>query len=132
MIDKMVQQNGGFHYTNDMYEFAHMELQKKIKMLREACKEEMERKAGEIKSQCDDECKKIEEKLKRGPYDKKTCEEKEALQQKLEKDLKEINNKYQEQLRDLRETADEDVTIMDAIFKTFSSVFSKIKNWFEK
>ncbi|XP_039374207.1 LOW QUALITY PROTEIN: GTPase IMAP family member 9-like [Mauremys reevesii] len=35
MTDKMVQQNGGSHYTNDMYEYAQKTLQEKIKMLKE-------------------------------------------------------------------------------------------------
>ncbi|KAM9164607.1 GTPase IMAP family member 7-like isoform 2-T4 [Pangshura tecta] len=133
MTDKMVQQNGGSHYTNDMYEYAQKTLQEKIEMLKELCKEEMDKKKREVTSQYEEECKKTDEELqKEGSYNENTSKQlKEAHRQKLEKDLKEINTNYQAKLRELRERADEDVTIIEAILKQFFSVFSKITRWFE-
>ncbi|XP_044860254.1 GTPase IMAP family member 7-like isoform X1 [Mauremys mutica] len=133
MTDKMVQQNGGSHYTNDMYEYAQKTLQEKIEMLKELYEKEMEEEKREVTSQYEEECKEIDEKLqKEGSYNENTSkQQKEAQRQKMEKDLKEINTKYQAKLRELRERADEDVTIIEAILKQFFSVFSKIKHWFE-
>uniref|UniRef100_A0A8C0J9F0 AIG1-type G domain-containing protein n=1 Tax=Chelonoidis abingdonii TaxID=106734 RepID=A0A8C0J9F0_CHEAB len=106
MTDKMVQKNGGSHYTNNMYKYAHMKLQEIFKTLRENCKEEMERKEREH----DEECKNIDKELKK-------------------EDLKEINNHYQQKLRKLREEA-VDVSIIEAILSEFTHTFSKIKCWF--
>ncbi|XP_024079682.1 GTPase IMAP family member 7-like [Terrapene carolina triunguis] len=133
IIDKMVQQNGGSHYTNDMYEYAQKKLQEKIKMLREPYKEVMERKKREVTTQHDEECKKIDEELKKGSsHDKITLKQKqEAMRQKLEKDLEEINSCYQEHLREVRERADEDVTITDPVLKPFTYMFSNMKRWFQ-
>ncbi|XP_029768650.1 stonustoxin subunit beta-like [Terrapene carolina triunguis] len=130
MTDKMVQQNGGSHYTNNMYKYAHMKLQEKIKILRENCKEEMERKEREH----DEECKNIDKELKKEGSDdgitlKQKTQQKEALGQKLEKDLEKINNSYQECLSELREQAD-DASIIEAILLEFTHTFSKIKCWF--
>uniref|UniRef100_A0A8C0J8V0 GTPase IMAP family member 8 n=1 Tax=Chelonoidis abingdonii TaxID=106734 RepID=A0A8C0J8V0_CHEAB len=130
MTDKMVQKNGGSHYTNNMYKYAHMKLQEIFKTLRENCKEEMERKEREH----DEECKNIDKELKKeGSHDeitlKQKTQRKEALGQKLEKDLKEINNHYQQKLRKLREEA-VDVSIIEAILSEFTHTFSKIKCWF--
>ncbi|XP_034615501.1 uncharacterized protein LOC117871856 [Trachemys scripta elegans] len=130
MTDEMVQQNGGSHYTNNMYKYAHMKLQEKIKILRENCKEEMERKEREH----DEDCKNIDKELKKEGSDdeitlKQKTQQKEALGQKLEKDLEKINNSYQEDLRKLREQAD-DVSIIEAILLEFTQTFSKIKCWF--
>uniref|UniRef100_K7F8S2 AIG1-type G domain-containing protein n=1 Tax=Pelodiscus sinensis TaxID=13735 RepID=K7F8S2_PELSI len=117
MIDEMVQQNGGSHYTNDMYEFAQKKLQENTETLRELYEEEM-----------DDECKKLEEEL--GPHDEIALKEKkEALQRKLDKDLEEINKHYQKQLCELMERAEKNVSIIEAILKHFASIFSKIKLW---
>uniref|UniRef100_A0A674IJ86 AIG1-type G domain-containing protein n=1 Tax=Terrapene triunguis TaxID=2587831 RepID=A0A674IJ86_9SAUR len=116
MIDKMVYQNGGSHYTNDMYEY-----------------EVMERKKREVTTQHDEECKKIDEELKKGSsHDKITLKQKqEAMKQKLEKDLEEINSCYQEHLREVRERADEGVTITDPVLKPFTYMFSNMKRWFQ-
>nr|XP_006128779.1 GTPase IMAP family member 7-like [Pelodiscus sinensis] len=127
MIDEMVKQNGGSHYTNAMYEFAQKNLQENIETLRELYEEEMGKKQNKIKSDHDDECKKLE---KLGPHDENALKEKkEALQQKLDKDLEEINNCYQKQLCELREKAEKDVSIIEAILKKFASVFANIKLW---
>ncbi|XP_075772998.1 GTPase IMAP family member 8-like [Pelodiscus sinensis] len=128
MIDEMVQQNGDSHYTNAMYDYAQRKLQKNTKTLRELCEEEMVKKQKKIKSVYDDECEKLEEEL--GPRDEIALKEKkEALQQKLDKDLEEINNQYQEQLRELMERAEKNVSIREAILKKFASVFDSIKSW---
>nr|XP_032638150.1 GTPase IMAP family member 7-like [Chelonoidis abingdonii] len=128
MIDKMVQQNGGFHYTIDMYEYSRMKFQEQMEMLRERYEEEMERKKRKVTTQYEEECKKIDEELqKKGSYNENTLkQQKEAMRQKLEKDLEKINTLYQAQLHELRARAD-----MYAIIKTFSSVFFKMKRWFE-
>ncbi|XP_048697903.2 uncharacterized protein LOC125632960 isoform X1 [Caretta caretta] len=130
ITDKMVQMKGGLHYTNNIYKYAHMKLQEKIKLLRESCKEEMERK----ESEHDEECKNIDKELKKeGSHDeitlKQKTQQKEALGQKLEKDLEKINNHYQEELRKFREQAD-DTSIIEAILLEFRHIFSKIKSWF--
>ncbi|XP_075773047.1 GTPase IMAP family member 8-like [Pelodiscus sinensis] len=132
MIDKMVQQNGGFHYTNSMCEYAQMKLQEKIKLLRELDEEEMRKKQREIKSLHEEECKKLAAELKKGgSCDEITLKEKKkALQQKLDKDLEEINNRYQEQLCELRERAEEDVTIIDPGFKFVTNILSFFKRSF--
>ncbi|XP_074919473.1 GTPase IMAP family member 7-like [Chelonoidis abingdonii] len=131
MTDKMVQKNGGSHYTNNMYKYAHMKLQEIFKTLRENCKEEMERKEREH----DEECKNIDKELKKeGSHDetalKQKTQQKEALGQKLEKDLEEISSHYQEKLRKIREQAD-DVSIIEAILLEFTHTFSKIKCWWK-
>ncbi|XP_039374202.1 GTPase IMAP family member 7-like [Mauremys reevesii] len=129
MTDKMVQKKGGSHYTNNMYKYAHMKLQEKIEILRETVKEKMERKEREH----DEECKNIDKELKEeGSHDETTLkqktQQKEALGEKLEKDLEEINNSYQEELCKLREQAD--ASIIEAILIEFTHIFSKIKCWF--
>ncbi|KAG6923233.1 stonustoxin subunit beta-like [Chelydra serpentina] len=130
MTDKIVQKKGGSHYTNNMYKYAHMKLQEKIEILKENCKEEMERKEREH----DEECKNIDKVLKEeGSHDeitlKQKTQQKEALGQKLEKDLEEINNDYQEKIHKLRQEAD-DVSIIEAMLLEFTHTFSKIKCWF--
>uniref|UniRef100_A0A8C3SYK7 AIG1-type G domain-containing protein n=1 Tax=Chelydra serpentina TaxID=8475 RepID=A0A8C3SYK7_CHESE len=113
MTDKIVQKKGGSHYTNNMYKY-----------------EEMERKEREH----DEECKNIDKVLKEeGSHDeitlKQKTQQKEALGQKLEKDLEEINNDYQEKIHKLRQEAD-DVSIIEAMLLEFTHTFSKIKCWF--
>ncbi|CAM5113655.1 unnamed protein product [Natator depressus] len=129
MTDKMVHQNGGSHYTNTMYEYAQKKLQDKIETLRELYEEEREKKKRKVESEYEEKCKNIDqEQKKEGSDDEITSEQqKEALRQKLEKDLEEINTHYQTQLHELRRKADEDVNIIKAILKKFSKVFSKIK-----
>uniref|UniRef100_K7G7M4 AIG1-type G domain-containing protein n=1 Tax=Pelodiscus sinensis TaxID=13735 RepID=K7G7M4_PELSI len=106
MIDKMVRQNQHSHYTNAMYRYAHIILQEKIDMLRKSCREEMEKKEREHD----------EEKIR---------------EQNLECDLEEIHNRYQKEICEYREKAD-DPSIIEAIFLEFSHTFSKIKQWFNK
>ncbi|KAM9164517.1 uncharacterized protein ACDP82_001890 isoform 1-T1 [Pangshura tecta] len=134
MTDKMVQRNGGSYYTNDMYEYAQKKLQEKIEMLKELCKEEMDKKKREVTSQYEEECKKTDEELqKEGSYNENTSKQlKEAHRQKLEKALKNIYTDYEAQLHELRERVDEDVTIIESILGAFSSVFSKITDWFKQ
>ncbi|XP_039374194.1 GTPase IMAP family member 4-like [Mauremys reevesii] len=133
VIDEMVQQNGGSHYTNDMYEYAQKKLQENIEMLRELYEEEKGKKIKEVESQYKEDCKKIDEKLqKEGPFNENTLkQQKEARRQKLEKDLEEINTSYQAKLLELKKKAAEDVNIIKAILKQFSSVFSKTTGWFQ-
>ncbi|XP_067387476.1 GTPase IMAP family member 7-like [Emydura macquarii macquarii] len=121
MTDKMVRQNGGSHYTNDMYKYAQEKPKEKNQDARESYKKEMEIKIRAVISQYDEECKNLDEKLKKeGSPDEKTLKQlKEAMKQKLEKDIEEIKNGYQKKLSELRELADEDVTITEAIFKKF-------------
>ncbi|XP_067386068.1 GTPase IMAP family member 7-like, partial [Emydura macquarii macquarii] len=134
MIDKMVQQNGGSHYTNDMYEYAQKKLEEKIKMLREPYEKEKERKRKAVISQYDEECKKLDKKLKKkGSPDEKTLkQQKEAMKQKLEKGIEEINNQYEKEIIKLLEQAAADVTIIEAILKKFTHIYSSIKGWFRK
>ncbi|KYO30877.1 hypothetical protein Y1Q_0007705 [Alligator mississippiensis] len=56
---------------------------------------------------------------------------KEAIQQKMEKELQEISDRYQKLLNNLREEADNDVSIIEFVLKKFEAIFSKIKNWFK-
>ncbi|XP_067395431.1 GTPase IMAP family member 7-like [Emydura macquarii macquarii] len=130
MIDKMVLQNGGSYYTNEMYEYAQEKSKEKIKMLREFMRE-MEREIRALTSQYDEKCKNLDEKLKKeGLLDKNTLkQQKEDMKQKLEKDIEKIKNGYQKKLRELRERADEDVTIRKAIFKKFSSIYKQVKGF---
>ncbi|XP_067392523.1 GTPase IMAP family member 7-like, partial [Emydura macquarii macquarii] len=134
IIDKMVQQNGGSHYTNDMYKYAQKKLEENIEMLREFYEKEMEREKEQVISQYDEKCKNLDEKLKKeGSPDEKTLkQQKEDMRQKLEKDLAKIKNDYQKKLKELRERADEDVTIIEAILKKFTHIYSNIKGWFGK
>ncbi|XP_075772995.1 uncharacterized protein LOC142825157 [Pelodiscus sinensis] len=132
MIDKMVQQNGGSHYTNAMYKYAHMKLQEKIEMLRKSCKEEMERKEKEH----DEKCERINEELqKEGSRDENILRQnmlqEKAREQDLECDLEEIHNRYQKEICEYREKAD-DPSIIEAILLAFSHTFSNIKQWFNK
>ncbi|XP_026513232.1 GTPase IMAP family member 7-like [Terrapene carolina triunguis] len=133
MTDKMVYQNGGSHYTNAMYEYAQKKLQEKIETLRELYEEEKEKKKRKVESQYEEECKKIDEKLQKEDSSNENTlkQQKEDERQKLEKALEKINIHYEAQLRELRKKAAEDVNIIKAILKQFSSVFSKMKRWFE-
>ncbi|XP_044860253.1 stonustoxin subunit beta-like [Mauremys mutica] len=133
ITDKMVQRNGGSHYTNGMYEYAQKKLQEKIEMLKELCKEEMDKKKREVTFQYEEECKKTDEELqKEGAYNENTSKQlREAHRQKFEKALKKIYTEYETQLHELRERVDEDVTIIETILGAFSSVFSKIPHWFK-
>ncbi|XP_067409099.1 GTPase IMAP family member 7-like [Emydura macquarii macquarii] len=134
IIDMMVQQNGGSHYTNEMYKYAQKKLEENIEMLREFYEKEMEREKEQVISQYDEKCKNLDEKLKKeGSPDEKTLkQQKEDMRQKLEKDLAKIKNDYQKKLKELRERADEDVTIIEAILKKFTHIYSNIKVWFGK
>ncbi|XP_034615538.1 GTPase IMAP family member 7-like [Trachemys scripta elegans] len=134
MTDKMVYQNGGSHYTNDMYEYAQKKLQEKIETLRELYEEEREKKQSKVESQYEEECKEIDEELrKEGSSNENTLKQKkEAKRQKMQKALEEINIHYETQLHELRKRAAEDFNIIKAILKQFSSVFSKIKGWSQK
>ncbi|EMP39461.1 GTPase IMAP family member 1 [Chelonia mydas] len=127
MIDKMVHQNGGSHYTNERYEYAQQKLQEKIKKLRKYYEEDREIKKREVESQYEEECKKIDEELQKGvSYNENTLKQwKEALGQKLDKDLEEINTHYQAQLRELWERAD------DPVLNPFTHMFSNVKRWFQ-
>ncbi|XP_006034612.1 GTPase IMAP family member 7-like [Alligator sinensis] len=147
MIDAMVEQNGGDHYTNDMYEYAQRELRVKMEELRKNYTEQMEREREDKKSQLDEEHKKVDEGLRERIEELKKCspvdqttlscleqeaqEKKEAIQQKMEKELQEISDRYQKRLNNLREEADNDVSIIEFVLKKFEAIFSKIKNWFK-
>ncbi|CAM2105008.1 unnamed protein product [Caretta caretta] len=134
MTDKMVQQNGGSHYTNEMYEYAQKKLQENIEEKRKYCQEEREKNIREVKSWYDEKIKKIDEKFKKEVSNNENCWKREIDTQRQErkKALEKINIQYQEQLRELRERAAEDVTLIQDILEAFSSVFSKIKGWFSK
>ncbi|CAM5113695.1 unnamed protein product [Natator depressus] len=134
MTDKMVQQNGGSHYTNEMYEYAQKKLQEKIEKQRKYYQEEREKNIREVKSWYDEKIKKIDEKFKKGVLHNENCwkKERDTQRQEQKKALEKINTQYQEQLRELRERAAEDVTLIEAILEAFSSVFSEIKGWFPK
>ncbi|XP_059585355.1 GTPase IMAP family member 7-like [Alligator mississippiensis] len=147
MIDAMVEKNGGEHYTNEMYEYAQRQLQVKMEELRKNYTEQMEREREEKKSQLDEEHKKVDEELRErieelkkcSPVDQNTLssleqeaqKKKEAIQQKMEKELQEISDRYQKLLNNLREEADNDVSIIEFVLKKFEAIFSKIKNWFK-
>ncbi|KAG6922270.1 GTPase, IMAP family member 4, partial [Chelydra serpentina] len=133
MTDKMVQQNGGSHYTNDMYVYAQKKLQETIETLKELYEEEREEKKRKVISQYEEEYKKIDEELqKEGSYNENTSKQrKEAPREEEKKALEKINTDYQKQLHELKERAAEDVTLLKDILKRFSSVFSKITLWFK-
>ncbi|XP_014453879.1 GTPase IMAP family member 7 [Alligator mississippiensis] len=147
MIDVMVRKNGGAHYTNDMYKYAQEKLEVKMEELRRTYNKKMEREEKEKKSQLDEEHKtvdeelreKIEELKKCGPVDQtmlssleqEAQEKKEAIQQKMEKELLEISDRYQKHLNNLREEADNDVSIIEYILQKFEMIFSKINSWFK-
>ncbi|XP_019404454.1 PREDICTED: GTPase IMAP family member 4-like [Crocodylus porosus] len=147
MIDAMVEKNGGDHYTNDMYECAQRQLQLKMEELRRTYTEQMERERKEKKSQLDEKHKKVDEELRERIEELKKCgsvdqntllflkeeakEKKEAIRQKMEKELQEISDRYQKRLNNLREEADNDVTLKQTLLNKFEQIFSKSKNWFK-
>uniref|UniRef100_A0A674IPE2 AIG1-type G domain-containing protein n=1 Tax=Terrapene triunguis TaxID=2587831 RepID=A0A674IPE2_9SAUR len=97
MIQEMVQENGGSHYTNAMYEYAQKKLQEKIETLRELYEEEKEKKKRKVESQYEEECKKIDEKLQKEDSSNENTlkQQKEDERQKLEKALEKINIHYE-------------------------------------
>ncbi|XP_025072342.1 GTPase IMAP family member 4-like [Alligator sinensis] len=108
IIDRMVQQNRGSHYTNEMYKYAERKLAESIEELKRAHAEKVEREKQEKRSQYDQKHKTVET-----------------------EETEEIKKGHQESLRNLREEAEKDDSLIQLILIQFANIFSKIKTWFK-
>ncbi|KYO30883.1 GTPase IMAP family member 7-like [Alligator mississippiensis] len=108
IIDRMVQQNRGSHYTSEMYKYAERKLAERIEELKRAHAEKVEREKQEKRSQYDQKHKTVET-----------------------EETEEIKKGHQESLPNLREEAEKDVSLIEQILIQFANIFSKIKSWFK-
>ncbi|EPQ04832.1 GTPase IMAP family member 4 [Myotis brandtii] len=63
LVQRMVMENQGGCYTNNMYQRAEAEIQKQIQMIREQLREELEREKRQLKKEYEEKIRKLEDKL---------------------------------------------------------------------
>ncbi|XP_039373406.1 GTPase IMAP family member 4-like isoform X2 [Mauremys reevesii] len=144
MVDKIVQENRGTCYTNEMYNYAEKKLQEKTEELKKYYAEQLEREREKIKRDYEEQIKQLKEELKRRdeaqnpPYQdekekimwhKEVAEKEMVLQQQKLRLLGEKERDYAKKQAGAREEAESDI-IWEMILGAFTLAFEVIKGWF--
>ncbi|XP_034619718.1 GTPase IMAP family member 4-like [Trachemys scripta elegans] len=144
MVDKMVRENRGTCYTNEMYKYAEKKLQEKTEELKKYYAEQLEREKEKIKHDYEEQIKRLKEELKRrDEAQKQYQDEKEKIMWHKEVAEKELVLQQQklrllgEKERDCavkqagaREEAESGV-IWEMVLGAFTLAFKVIKVWFK-
>ncbi|XP_067410798.1 GTPase IMAP family member 8-like [Emydura macquarii macquarii] len=141
MVDKMVQDNGGTCYTNEMYKFSEKKLQEKTEELMKSYAEQLERENEKIKRHYEEQIKKLKEELKIRDKDmqlqgentinwhKEVAEKEKVLEQQKLSRLEEKERDYAAKQAKAREEAELDV-LWKTVLDVFKFVFEVVKIWF--
>uniref|UniRef100_A0A8D0L8Q5 AIG1-type G domain-containing protein n=1 Tax=Sphenodon punctatus TaxID=8508 RepID=A0A8D0L8Q5_SPHPU len=142
MVEKMVQENGGTCYNNDMYKFTEQKLQEETEKLKGNYTEQLRREREKIKQDYEEKIKQLKEELKM--QEEKHREEKDTLlwQKELAEKEKRLKDEQQRQLREregfyavrqanAREEA-ESSFMWEMLNTAFLFVFQAVVQWFKE
>ncbi|XP_068939377.1 uncharacterized protein [Petaurus breviceps papuanus] len=126
MIEKMVQNNGCTHYTNDMYASVEELLQKDMETGLQHYKEQYEREKEEIRDIYAKLKKlkkeKVKEEGKSCEKQKENIEKKNSVLKEEKEALEKLNMIYKKKLLSFRDKAENNLTILSTIITILSSI----------
>ncbi|XP_078008980.1 GTPase IMAP family member 4-like isoform X2 [Phascolarctos cinereus] len=91
LVEQVVQKNGGFCYTNQMYQLAEQNIQKETEALQRSYKQDLERLKEEIRQEYEEAIRNLQDELKRKEREKKMYKEiaeKEAFYENKQRDAR--------------------------------------------
>ncbi|XP_051817773.1 GTPase IMAP family member 4-like [Antechinus flavipes] len=124
MVGNMVQDNGGGHYSNSIYESVEELLQKETEALQQCYKEQFEREREEMIWNYENQIRELKKQKEKWEIEKK-MEEFEKKMQNLEDEMnqefEELNGRYQKNYHYARNETENDDNIYLEIFKIILS-----------
>ncbi|KAM8978625.1 GTPase IMAP family member 4-like [Sarcophilus harrisii] len=124
MVENMVQDNGGSHYSNSIYESVEALLQKETEALQQRYKEQFEREREEMRWNYENQIRELKKQKQKWEIEKK-MEEFEKKMQNLEDEINQefegLNWRYQKNYHFARNETENDNSIYLEIFKIILS-----------
>uniref|UniRef100_A0A8D0GVL8 AIG1-type G domain-containing protein n=1 Tax=Sphenodon punctatus TaxID=8508 RepID=A0A8D0GVL8_SPHPU len=120
MVEKMVQENGGMCYNNDMYKFAEQKLQEEAEKLKRYYTEQLRREKEKIKRD-------FEEKRKGELTTQEQAEKEKALKEQEQREIEKRECYFAEKEEKAREEAEN--RTVEKILNWFKAIFDKVKKW---
>ncbi|XP_045693785.1 GTPase IMAP family member 4-like isoform X2 [Phyllostomus hastatus] len=120
LVQRMVMENEGGFYTNEMYQRAEEEIQKQIRVIEEQCRAELEREKKQIIEEYEKKIRNLEDKL-----------DQERKRAEMEWVLAEREKQYVSRQQNARVEVEDNSRILQCIMQIFSLLSSLLHFFFE-
>ncbi|XP_051818327.1 GTPase IMAP family member 4-like [Antechinus flavipes] len=120
MVGNMVQDNGGSHYTNSIYESVEALLQKETEVLQQRYKEQFEKAIKEMRWNYENQIRELEKQKQKWEMEKKMEEFEKKMQNleyKMKQEFEELKWNYQKYYYSARNKTENNNNILLEIFK---------------
>ncbi|XP_055962749.1 GTPase IMAP family member 4-like [Sorex fumeus] len=122
LVDRVVMENGGTCYTNEMYQKAEQEIQKQVRLKQQRYRAEFEREKAEIIEKYEERIRTLEDKLEQ--REKQAEMERKLEEKKLFYESKQKNARHEFESQNLMD-------ILEQIMKALKTVSSFFKDFFK-
>ncbi|XP_070279808.1 GTPase IMAP family member 4-like [Myotis yumanensis] len=121
LVQRMVKQNKGGFYTNQMYQKAEMEIQKKIQALQEKYRAELEGEKRKLIERYEEKIRNLED-----------TAEQEMIKEEMESEFEERENYYSFMQQNARGKAESQEGMLDLILKRLRIIWREISSLFKE
>ncbi|XP_036897892.1 GTPase IMAP family member 4 [Sturnira hondurensis] len=120
LVQRMVMQNEGGFYTNEMYQRAEKEIQKQIRVIEAQCRAELEREKKQIREEYEEKIRNLEDKLK---WERKRAE--------MEREIAEREKRYFSRQCNAREKVESESGMLQWIIGLFNLAEPVLRYFFK-